>query len=618
MSKNIVFIICISFLLGVHQYDTYGQHQLNRYGTKLPFKIYKTTSNTLSITDIIKSDTLFKSIDSISGKTHPKDIYWIKINLTEALYTLKTDSIWYLRSRNYDYASIFYVENLQLKEKKFGRFDKCSKNTSVLYAPGIPFAPNSLIENRFIYLKLKQVISIEPTNIFKFYYTSDITEQLKEGYYSWSDIKILIPKYLFAGVCLIVFVLTFAFFITSRKKEFLFYSLYVFWLLVYLNGDVFRTNNLIFGGFTIASHWFQQIAQVLINLCYVLFVCHYLMTKKEYPKLHSVLQIIVYILITIVVLDSSFFYFEYFVGHIQIMNIQRIVMTLFGIGGMIYLLLYAKSRLAYFIVCGSFLYMVGALALLFLKIPTYMIAGASLEITIFALGLAYKIHQEQKEKLYFQKESFINNNKALRAQVNPHFIFNSLSSIQHLILADKKESAIQYLNKFSSLMRNLLESSIETTVVLSDEIKLLKKYVELEALRFDNNFNHDIIIKDGLDPDAAEIPMLLVQPFVENAILHGLLNKKGDDKQLTISFSKGTAYIICEIEDNGIGRNASRKTQSKYKESKKSRGIEVTHKRLQLLNPLEEKNICIIDMVNRLGQPSGTKVMIKIPTDTIF
>jgi len=618
MSKNLVFIICISFLLGIHQYDTYGQHQLNRYGTKLPFKIYKTTSDALSIKDIIKSDPLFKPIDAISRKTHPNDVFWVKIDLTNEVQTLKTDSIWYLRSRNYDYASIFYVENLQLKEKKFGRFDKCSKNTSLLYAPGISFTPNSLIENRFIYLKLKQVISIEPTSIFKFYYTSNIAEQLKKDYYSWSDIKILIPRYLFAGIGLIVFVLTFAFFITSRKKEFLFYSLYVFWLFVYLNGDVFRTNNLIFGGFTIASHWFQQIAQVLINLCYVLFVCHYLMTKKEYPKLHSVLQIIVYILITIVVLDTSFFYFEYFVGHIQIMNIQRIVMTLFGIGGMIYLLLFAKSRLAYFIVCGSFLYMVGALALLFLKNPTYMIIGASLEITIFALGLAYKTHQEQKEKLYFQKESFINNSKALRAQINPHFIFNSLGSIQHLILSDKKESAIQYLNKFSSLTRNLLESSIETTVVLSDEIKLIKKYIELEALRFDNSFNYDIIITKDIDPDAAEIPMLLVQPFIENAILHGLLNKKEDDKQLTISFSKGAAYIICEIEDNGIGRNASRKTQSKYKEGKKSRGIEVTQKRLQLLNPLEEQNICIIDKVDNSGNSSGTKVVIKIPTDVIF
>lgn len=618
MPKNIVYIICISFLFGIHQYNAHGQQKLNRYGTKVPFKIYKTISDTISIADIIKSDTLFKSVDYLTKKTHPKDVFWIKIDLSKELHTLKTDSIWYLRSRYYNYASMFYVENLKLKEKKFGRFDNSIKNKSILYAPGIPFTYNSLIENRFIYLKIKQVISIEPTSIFTFYYASDIEEQLKDNYYSWKDIKTLIPKYLFTGVCLIVFALTIAFFITSRKKEFLFYSLYVFWLFVYLNGDVFRINNLIFGGFNLVSHWFTQIAQVLINLCYVLFVCHYLMTKKEYPKLNRVLQFIIYILIIIVVLDTSFFYFKYFAGNIHIMNIQRIVMTLFGTGGMIYLVLYAKNRLAYFIVFGSFLYMIGALGLLFLRNHTYMIIGATLEITIFALGLAYKIHQEQKEKLYFQKESLINNNKALRAQINPHFIFNSLGSIQHLILSDKKESAIQYLNKFSSLTRNLLENSIETTVVLSDEIKLLKKYIELEALRFDNSFGYDIIIAKDIDPDAAEIPMLIVQPFVENAIIYGLLNKKGDDKQLTITFSKGDTYIICEVEDNGIGRTASRKIQSKYKSDQKSRGIEVTQKRLQLLNPLEEKNICIIDKGDRLGQSSGTKVVIKIPTDIIF
>ncbi|MEW7289449.1 sensor histidine kinase [Aquimarina sp. 2304DJ70-9] len=618
MPKSLLYLICIYFLFGIHQDDTYGQQKLNRHGTKLPFTIYKTDNEKLYIGDLIKSDTLFKPVHLLAKKTNPKDIFWVKIDLIKEINTLKTDSIWYLRSRYYNYASIFYEENFKLKEKKFGRFDKSIKNKSIVYAPGVPFTYTSLIENRFIYLKLKHVISMEPTHIFKFHYSSNIAEQLKEDYYSWKDIKTLIPKYLFTGVCLIVFVLTIAFFITSRKKEFLFYSLYVFWLFVYLNGDVFRTNNLIFGGFNIISHWFQQIAQVLINLSYVLFVCQYLITKKEYPKLHRVLQIIIYILIAIVILDTSFFYIKYFAGHIQIMNIQRIIMTLFGTGGMIYLLFYAKNRLAYFIVCGSFLYMIGALGLLFLKDPTYMIMGASLEITIFALGLAYKIHQEQKEKLYFQKESLINNNKALRAQINPHFIFNSLGSIQHLILSDKKESAIQYLNKFSTLTRNLLESSIETTVVLSDEIKLLKKYIELEALRFDNSFDYNIILKEDLDPEAEEIPMLIVQPFVENALIYGLLHKKEDDKQLTITFYKGDTYIICEVEDNGIGRTASRKMQSIYKSDKKSRGIQVTQNRLQLLNPLEEKNICIIDKVDHLGQPSGTKVVIKIPTDLIF
>ncbi|WP_109301934.1 sensor histidine kinase [Aquimarina sp. AU474] len=618
MLKKIVHLICVFFLLCISHYDGYGQQELNRHGVELPFTIYKTTNDKLSIGDVIKSDSLFKPINLLPKKTHPNEIFWIRIDLAQHVNTLKKDSIWYLRSHHYNYASTFYPQNFGLIEKKFGRFDNLTKNKSIIYAPGLPFTYNSLIENRFIYLKLKHVISIEPTSIFKFYYVSQVVEQLKEDYYSWKNIKTLIPKYLFAGVCLIAFLLTFAFFITSRKKEFLFYSLYVFWLFVYLNGDVFRTNNLFFGGFNITSHWFQQIAQVLINLFYVLFVCHYLITKKEYPKLHRVLRIIIYFLIIIIILDISFFYFEYFIGHIRIMNIQRIVMTLFGTGGMIYLLLRAKNRLAYFIVCGSFLFMIGALALLFLKNPTYMIMGASLEITIFALGLACKIHQEHKEKLYFQKESFINNNKALRAQINPHFIFNSLGSIQHLILSDKKESAIQYLNKFSSLTRNLLESSIETTVVLSDEIKLLKKYIELETLRFDNSFNYNIIIAKDIDPDAAEIPMLIVQPFVENAIIYGLLHKKGDNKQLTITFSKGDTYIICEVEDNGIGRTASRKIQSTYKNDQKSRGIEVTQKRLQLLNPVEEKNICIIDKIDYLGQPSGTKIVIKIPTDVMF
>ncbi len=618
MSKKILNIFCVLFLFGIHQFEAYGQQKLNRSGTQLPFKIYKTTTDMMSIDDIIKSDTLFASVENLTKKTHPDNVYWVKIDLTKELETLKKDSLWYLRSHHYDYASIFYVENGTLKEKTFGRFDSTLKTNSILYAPGIPFRTNSLIEKRFIYLKLQYVYSIQSTDFLKFYYSSNVTEQLKGNYYSWNDVKILIPKYLFTGICLIVFVLTISFFITSRKKEFLFYSLYVFWLFIYLNGDVFRVNNRFFGGFNVASYWFQQIAQVLINLCYVLFVCHYLMTQQEYPKLHRVLKAIAYALIAIVIMDTAFFYFDFFIGHIQIMNVQRIIMTLFGTGGMIYLILHAKNRLAYFIVCGSFSYMIGALGLLFLNKTTYMITGATLEITIFALGLAYKINQEQKEKLYFQRESFINNNKALRAQINPHFIFNSLGSIQQLILSNKKESAIQYLSKFSSLTRNLLENSIETTLVLSDEINLLKKYIELESLRFDNNLDYKIDIAKEIDPYTLEIPMLIVQPFVENAIIRGLIHKEGNDKQLTISFSKEDTCILCVVEDNGIGRAASIKRKSIYKNDQNSRGIEVTQKRLQLLAPLEKETVTIIDKVDRSGNPSGTMVVLKIPTNMVF
>ena len=195
--------------------------------------------------------------------------------------------------------------------------------------------------------------------------------------------------------------------------------------------------------------------------------------------------------------------------------------------------------------------------MLFTKDRHYMMLGSVVELLLFGLGLNYKMRKDSEEKIQLKQTAYDNQISALRAQMNPHFIFNSLSSIQHLITTGNKESAIKYLSKFSLLMRNLLESSIEAKIVLSEEISLLKKYLQLEALRFNNSFQFKISVADNLDAEAIEVPALLVQPFVENAILHGLLNKPGDDKLLEVRFKKQDEFVICEIEDNGIGRKVS-------------------------------------------------------------
>ncbi len=620
MQKYLKFLLFVILTLGIVEHDLSAQNDITLHKTKIPITIYKTTGDTLPIQTIIQSDYLFRSPISFSGKTSPRDTYWIKIDFVKELNIIKKDSLWHLNfsGPNFSYASIFYIENNVITERPFGSFNNPKKIKSILHPSGISFTNNSLIDNRFIYLKVKRVKYFEPIKSWKMYYVSQKAQNLTDHFYTWQDIKTLIPKYLFAGVCLIMFFLTLAFFITSGKIEFLFYSLYVIWLFIYLNGDVFRTNNLLFGGNTIASYWLFQIAQVCINLFYVLFVMYYLDTKKAYPKLWLTINFIIIILAAIIILDSVFFYLEYFIGHQFIMNIQRLVMTLFGAGGMLYLILFAKDRLPYFIVIGSFFYMTGAWCLFFFGNPICMIAGSAIEITIFALGLSYKIQQEHKEKIHYQKESFINNNKALRAQINPHFIFNSLNSIQNLILSNKKESAVKYLNKFSLLMRNLLESSIETSVILSEEINLLKKYLELESLRFDNTFRYAIEIEDKLNTDAEEIPMLIVQPFIENAILHGLLNKNGDDKNLNIRFKKKQETIICEVEDNGVGRNHSLHINSILKKTTTSRGVEITKKRLRLLDQSEKENVEFIDKTDHNGHPLGTKVIIRIPTEYNF
>ena len=200
----------------------------------------------------------------------------------------------------------------------------------------------------------------------------------------------------------------------------------------------------------------------------------------------------------------------------------------------------------------------------------------------------------------------------LRAQMNPHFIFNSLNSIQHLINTDNRVSALKYLTKFSKLLRQVLESSINVNLVLQEEIELLKIYLELESLRFDNSFSYTIDIDENLDVEEHEVPMLLVQPYIENAIIHGLMPKDGP-KNLTISFNDKADFIQCTIVDDGVGIPPKPK---KEKVTRPSRGMSITAKRIAALEKFSNRELLTIESLKK-GPKNGTRVTILIPKHKI-
>lgn len=201
--------------------------------------------------------------------------------------------------------------------------------------------------------------------------------------------------------------------------------------------------------------------------------------------------------------------------------------------------------------------------------------------------------------------------RMLRAQMDPHFIFNSLNSIQHFITINDKRSTLKYLSKFSKLIRRVLDSSVSTVVTLDDEIQLLKNYIELEALRLNNSFDYSFSIDPSLDVNYVEVPFLLLQPYVENAIQHGL-RTKNENGRLLIRFIDKDEFIRCEIEDNGIGRAASGAMRHEHH---RSYGMSVTSQRLERLNQNYAQNALAIveDLVDNDGTPSGTKVTLTIP-----
>jgi ligand-binding sensor domain-containing protein len=226
-----------------------------------------------------------------------------------------------------------------------------------------------------------------------------------------------------------------------------------------------------------------------------------------------------------------------------------------------------------------------------------------------------KIKSEAKLKARFTQDLAQIEMKALRAQMNPHFIFNSLNSIQKFILKNDTFAASQYLTKFSKLIRLILDHSNQHYIQLSQEIEQLKLYTEIEALRFDQQFDYTFEIDPNLKSELLYIPSMIIQPYIENAIWHGLLHKE-DRGALKITFENCLENCIrVSIEDNGIGREKAQQLKSKQVLKKKSYGMEITHNRIEILNKIENENtICqVLDLKDVNGNPLGTRVELTIP-----
>lgn len=205
--------------------------------------------------------------------------------------------------------------------------------------------------------------------------------------------------------------------------------------------------------------------------------------------------------------------------------------------------------------------------------------------------------------------------KALRAQMNPHFIFNSLNSIQDFVLNNESKLAAKYLSKFAKLIRMILDLSEQTFVSVNQKVVFLNLYIELEALRLSNSFTWQLEVDGKIDTNDL-IPTLLVQPYIENAIWHGLQHKMGADKRLRITFKYiNESLIEVEVWDNGIGREAARIIRKNRMPSHQSRGAQLTEERIKVLHKLfgSKPSVEIIDLYDENKLACGTKVVLLIP-----
>ena len=423
---------------------------------------------------------------------------------------------------------------------------------------------------------------------------------------------------------------------------------------------------------------FENLLTALALIFYLKFVEYFLETNLHQSYLQKFITISVYFLIGLIALDLMIIILSpYSYQNITLFAIEKFINYGILLAALIQLF-FNKNILSRYVIIGTIALLFGVIIASYLAISqtvvrsAFMIpsnfaeTGVILEILFFSVGLGHKsrviereknraqeqlitqLQENQKLQLLMNEQLEVQVNKrtdevlrinkhfeeqriqqiqsdfqkkiietemaALRAQMNPHFIFNCLNSINLFILKSEPDIASDYLTKFSRLIRLVLDNSRTQQVTLSDEITAIKLYIEMEALRFANKFGYEIIVNDNINIEETEIPPMILQPYVENAIWHGLMQYNGEGK-INLSFSKKSNILTAIIDDNGIGRDLEQRMKSKTAIEHKSHGMKVTAERIEMINRIYDTHatVQIIDKLGDTGIAFGTTVKIEIP-----
>lgn len=435
-------------------------------------------------------------------------------------------------------------------------------------------------------------------------------------------------------ISILFFVATYMFimFFIEHKRYYLYYGFYLLFLVLFGFWAVEHSPyiTLIFSYLPSLKFSANNNTYLLItNIFYYLFHYEFLDLPKIAPKFSKVLVRYIRFLIGLLVIDTfvNFVLNDYSLGG-KIWILTQPLIAIFGIYGTIQLYR-LKGPLVRFIQIGSTALIIGAIIgfveqLLLIKpannvlmrlAPSFGLNYAVLiEIFCFSMALAYKtwISQRNRNRLIRSiKESEL---RTLRSQINPHFIFNSLNSIKAYILKDRQLEASEYLTDFSTLMRAILQQSKDKFISLTDELETTLLYVKLENLRFEEGFTFNYFLDENIKPDEILIPPMLLQPYIENAIKHGLMGKT-DNRILDLSIKpKSVDEIIITIDDNGIGREQA-SLQRKNTLKHQSMGMSINDERVQLLGITNDLHIEIEIIDKKLpdGHAGGTTVVITLP-----
>ncbi|RCR68032.1 histidine kinase [Larkinella punicea] len=436
-----------------------------------------------------------------------------------------------------------------------------------------------------------------------------------------------------------------------RERIYGFYALYMLAWLVYFS---LRVDGLSASLSTNAQNFVRATVPMLAYVVYFSFIDSLLQLRRTIPRLlwlfdWTRLLILGYVVLIGVVCFAYWNEPLYTLAHAlirliiiglatyaipQISRLKGVVPRYLALGSGLLL----AGAVASMIMSTGQVYKINANSFLFAPL-TYLEFGIIGELTCFTLLLGYSqrqgaiksaiVEQElarererhQREQIEaelvaekLQQQISAVQIKALRSQMNPHFFYNSLNAIRLFVLQNDSDNADKFLVKFSRLMRLILENSRQEWVTLASELEQLQLYLELEQLRFSNKFDFSIRTDPALFQDAVSIPPMIIQPYIENAILHGIAYKKSRGN-ITVYIQPNKHGLDCSVEDDGVGRQKAAELKSKTVSSHTSVGLKVTEERLQLIHQQtgQPSQVVIIDKVDAEQKPTGTKVEIHLP-----
>ena len=537
----------------------------------------------------------------------PNKAYWYKIDFSGINIT--PDEHWNIRIRNYDEVIFYYQSGDSIKEQKKGK-KWISESKHAMYT-NFGFETENLIDGHLLYVRMmhnKRTLLFWHVTL-----NNDIAHELLNTFYTKKAFNEQLFYYIFTGAMFIMIAYFWGIYFMYKDKLYILYLLYLISLFLYLAPKVEIIESLTYTYYEFFFRVFHELIQGVINIFYLLFASAFFKAKTNFPRLYVAIRYMVKILIIIMFVQVIFMFTnKYYYIETYIMQGERFFVMLFSVWAYYHILRNYKDKLVFFLLIGSFFYLLGGIgALLFAQVG-YMMLGSLLEVFLFSLGMGYRMKKSEDEKKSIESEIVKVELSALKAQMNPHFIFNSLNSIRAYVISNETKKASGYITKFSKLIRLILYYSSKEYITLKEEMEALQLYVQLEELRYREKFEFKISVDNELNPENVLIPPLIVQPYIENAIRHGLAPKTGE-KNVFLTIQKMDDFVEIRIKDNGVGRHFHEKSNSKPV-GHNSMAMDLTQRRIQLTSKIysHKENIIVNDLEEK-GKPSGTEVVFHLP-----